>query len=286
MRRNYRVTARRICAVAALVMVTAWGIPALAPAPAALASPAVASAATHTTSRVHIDAAGDCDTYVNKVYKKLTPAQKALVTAGCLAGGTTIIGVAPHVSISIQLAVCGGFLTAAKIDPITMTAACVIAVGPGLLSIQFCGPNLGSDCLNAWGGGPWVDVYTGGDENSDTNQHFMVIDDVDQNGNQTGNAQIMFAGNGSWNGQCIGDAYNNSGNADTSLDPCATPSQAAGWGTQFTWGTSGCPSGTVWFHDNHWNGYLGPSGNPVNGSHWYLNKPSKVCLEIWTDYAA
>ena len=41
MRRNYRVTVRRICAAVALVMVTAGGIPALAPAPAALASPAV-----------------------------------------------------------------------------------------------------------------------------------------------------------------------------------------------------------------------------------------------------
>ena len=121
---------------------------------------------------------------------------------------------------------------------------------------------------------------------SDTNQHFMVIDEVDQNGNQTGNAEIMFVGSGSWFGRCIGDASNNSGLADVSLDACARPGQTAGWGTQFTWGTSGCPSGTVWFHNNHWNGYLGPIDNAVNGSHWYLNKPSKVCLDIWTDVAA
>lgn len=287
MRRNYRVTARRICVVAALVMVTTWGIP----APAAFASPAVASAAAHSTSRVQPNTGGDCDTYVNKVYKNLTAGQKGLVTVGCQSGGTTIPGVAPHVSLSIQLAVCGGFLTAAKIDPITMTAACFIAVGPGAIgtitSTQYCGPNFGSDCLNAWGGGPYVNVYTGGDENSDTNQHFMVINDVDQNGDQTGNAQIMFVGSGSsWFGQCIGDASNNSGLADVSLDGCARPGQNPGWGTQFTWGTSGCPSGTVWFHNNHWNGYLGPPDNPVNGSHWYLNKPSKVCLDIWEDLAA
>ena len=278
MRRNYKMTVRRICTAVALVTVTAWGIAALAPAPAALASPAVASAATHSTPpHVPPRGAAECEKIVSNNYK-VTP----LVTVGCQSGATGVPGVAPHVSISIQLAVCGGFLTAAKIDPLTMTFACFAAVGPSLLSTQYCGPNSGSDCLNAWGGGPYVNVYTGGDENTDTNQHFMVID---ENGDQNGTAEIMFTGNGSWFGQCIGDASNNSGLADTSLDACALPGQTAGWGTQFTWGTSGCPSGTVWFHNNHWNGYLGPSDNPVNGSHWYLNKPSKVCLAIWTNLA-
>jgi hypothetical protein len=277
MRRNYRVTVRRICAAAALVMVTAWGIPALAPAPAALASPAVASAATHSTPRPsrRPAAAAECEKIVSNNYTV-----GALVTAGCQAGATGVPGVAPHISIGIQLAVCGGFLTAAKIDPLTMTFACFAAVGPSLLSIQFCGPNFGSDCLNAWGGGPWVDVYTGGDETGDTHQHFMVID---ENGDRNGTAEIMFTGSGSWNGQCIGDAYNKSGYADTSLDPCARPGQSAGWGTQMTWGTSGCPSGTAWFHDNHWNGYLAPGNG--NGSHWYLNDQTKTCLAIWTDLA-
>jgi hypothetical protein len=279
MRRNYRVTVRRICAAVALVMVTAWGIPALAPAPAALASPAVAPVATHITApRVHPRDAAACEKIVSNNYPV-----GALATAGCQAGATGVPGVAPHISISIQLAVCGGFLTAAKIDPITMTFACFAAVGPSLLSTQYCGPNLGNDCLNAWGGGPWVNVSTSGDETGDTNQHFMVID---ENGDQNGTAEIMFTGNGSWNGQCIGDASNNSGNADTSLDACAAPGQTPGWGTQMTWGTSGCPSGTAWFHDAHWNGYLGPPAGAVNGSHWYLNKPSPVCLAIWTDLAA
>jgi hypothetical protein len=283
MRRNYKMTVRRICAAVGLVMVTAWGIPALAPAPAALASPAVASATTHSTPpHAHLPGAarpldaGDCTTKVEKAGYTVG----ALVTAGCQAGAFSIPGAAPHVSISIQLAACGGFLTAAKIDPITMTFACLFAVGPSLLSIQFCGPNFGSDCLNAWGGGPWVDVYTGGDETGDTHQHFMVID---ENGDENGTAEIMFTGSGSWNGECIGDAYNNTGYADTSLDACARPGQSAGWGTQMTWGTSGCPSGTVWFHDNHWNGYLAPGAG--DGSHWYLNDQTKTCLAIWTDLA-
>ncbi len=279
MRRNYRVTVRRICAAAALVMVTAGGIPALAPAPAALASPAVASAATHSPPpRVHPHAAGECLTYVGARYEVTS-----LVTLGCQWGATTIIGVAPHVSISIQLALCSGFLTAAFIDPITLTFGCALAVGPSLIGTQYCGPNFGNDCLNAWNGGPWVNVYTGGDELRDTHQNFMVID---ENGDRNGTAEIMYTGSGSWNGECIGDAYNNSGYADTSLDPCARPGQSAGWGTQMTWGTSGCPSGTVWFHDGHWNGYLAPANNAVNGSHWYLNDQTKTCLDIWTNYAA
>jgi hypothetical protein len=268
----------RMCAAAALaITVTVCGVTALAPA--ASASPAVASVATRSTAPQVPLAAGECQRFVKNGKYPIT----AAVIAGCLAGSTTIIGVAPHISIGIQLSVCGGFLTAAKVDPLTMTLACFAALGPATQSTQYCGPNLGNDCLNAWGGGPWVNVYTGGDEISDTDQHFMVID---ENGDQNGTAEIMFTGSGSWNGQCIGDAYNNSGYADTSLDPCARPGQSAGWGTQFTWGTSGCPSGTAWFYDARWKGYLGPPAGAVNGSHWYLNKPSKVCLAIWTDTAA
>jgi len=291
MRRNYRATARRLCAVAALIMVTAWGIPALLPAATALASPAAPSAASRSASPARPEALGDCTSYVLKQYPNMTPAQGALVATGCGIGATTILGVAPHVSVSIQMAGCGAFISAARIDPLTMTVACWSAIGPGgigaIESSQYCGPNLGSDCLNAWSGGPYVNVYTGGDENTDTNQHFIVLGEVDSNGDETGDVQIMFVGTGSsWFGQCIGDASNNSGLADTSLDGCALPGQTAGWGTQFTWGTSGCPAGTVWFHDNHWNGYLGPVANPVNGSHWYLNKPSPVCLDIWLDVAS
>ena len=240
------------------------------------ADAAVASAATHSKPPPR-RGAGECETYVGKRYA-VTP----LVTTGCQFGATGIPGVAPHVSISIQLAVCSGFLTAAFIDALTVTFACFLAVGPSLLSTQYCGPNFGSDCLNAWGGGPYVNVYTGGDETGDTHQNFMVIA---ENGNQNGTAEIMYTGSGSWFGQCIGDASNLSGQADVSLDPCARPGQSAGWGTQMTWGTSGCPSGTVWFHDNHWNGYLAPANNAVNGSHWYLNDQTKTCLDIWTNVA-
>src|SRR5689334_11806292 len=123
MRRNYKMTVRRICTAVALVMVTAWGIPALALAPAALASPAVASAGTHgTPPRVHPDGAGDCEAVVENSPNDYTVTAK--VRSGCLLGATTVPGVAPHVSIGFQLSACGGVLTWAGIDPITMTFAC------------------------------------------------------------------------------------------------------------------------------------------------------------------
>ena len=200
------------------------------------------------------------------------------MTLGCNAGAIGYPG-RPDVSEAIAIAVCSGFLLAARVDKATTAAAC-FAANPlqVIVSTQLCEANpYYSDCPNAWGGGPWVKDYTGGPELSDTNQDFMVID---ENGSQTGPSEIMFYGNSSWSGQCIGDAYNNSGRADVSLDPCGLPGQAqAGWGTQMTWGTSGCPSGEAWFHDSHWNGYLGP-GSSVNGSPFYLNKPSPVCFSF------
>ena len=283
MRRNNRIAGRIWAAAALAITVIVCGIPALAPAAsadsaAASADSAVVSAATRSTPAAsHRRGAAECEHIVENNYTVT-----ALVTAGCQAGATGVPGVAPHISIGIQLAVCGGFLTAAKIDPLTMTFACFAAVGPAVItSTQWCGPAPpGNDCLNAWGGGPYVNVYTGGPENRDTHDHFMVID---ENGDQNGPAEIMYTGSGSWFGRCIGDASNDSTLADVSLDACARPGQSAGWGTQFTWGTSGCPSGEAWFHDNHWNGYLGPPAGAVSGSHWYLNKPSKVCFALVLD---
>ena len=95
-----------------------------------------------------------------------------------------------------------------------------------------------------------------------------------------GYSQIAFIGSSSWSGECIGDAYNNSNDADVSLDPCGSASGGQGWGTNMTWGTSGCPSGEAWFYDAHWKGYLGPPAGAVNGSHFYLNKPSPVCFSV------
>lgn len=128
--------------------------------------------------------------------------------------------------------------------------------------LQWCYYSGKFACLNAWGGGPWVDTYTGGPEDNDTNQMFSTVTE----GSYT---DLSWTGG---SGECIGDAYNSSSYADTSLDPCGS-----GWGTNFTEGSSGCPQGDDWFYNSHWKGYLGPVANWTNGSHFYLNKPTPYC---------
>lgn len=118
-------------------------------------------------------------------------------------------------------------------------------------------------CLNAWGGGPWVNTYTGG-PNTQNNDFTISVSEIKDTG---GNA---------WSGDCIGDAHNSASYADVSLDPCGT-----GVGTQFIVSTSGCESNQVSFYNIQWNGYLGPVDNWVNGSHFYLNKPTPYCFTMY-----
>lgn len=192
----------------------------------------------------------------------------------------------PHYEhfLALAQAACGGILMGVGVGPLIAAGACIDATANPVFFTeqQWCENTVGTGCLNAWSGGPWINDYTGGPETRDINQEMFV---VNENGNTdgSGNNQIVFAGNDSWGGQCIGDAYNDPTYADTSLDPCAFPAfnQSAGWGTQMTVGTSGCPSGEAWFHDNHWNGYLGPVGGAVNGSHFYLNKPTPYCFQVY-----
>lgn len=189
-----------------------------------------------------------------------------------------------HYWLAAAQAACGGILLVVGVAPAIAAGACIDASSDAVpfTEQQWCDTTGGTACLNAWSGGPWINDYTGGPETRDINQEMFVIN---ENGNTdfSGNNQIAFVGNDSWKNQCIGDAYNNPNDADTSLDPCALPAfgQAAGWGTQMTVGTSGCPTGEAWFHDNHWNGYLGPVGGATNGSHFYLNKPTKYCFQVY-----
>jgi hypothetical protein len=152
------------------------------------------------------------------------------------------------------------------------------------LSGEFCYYGTSSGlwaCLNAWGGGPWVKAYTGG-PNGTENNYFEAVQETD------GYWYIAYTGNPTspWYGYCIGDAYNKSGNADTSLDPCGT-----GWGTNFRLvhgpGYNGCPTGNYYAFENiHWPGWLGPIGNPTggwtNGSVFYLNKPQEFCFGLYS----
>jgi hypothetical protein len=282
MRQNSRITGRGICAAVALVItVTVCGVPAVAPA--AFADSAVASAATHSAlasspqgpeTRQGPDSSASCVFYLSGIYPE---GDSAVFTVWCNIPATA--PTSPLWGYALAVGACVGGLVRYGVFIKYASFACGVLANPHLpfSQEQWCS---GNDCPNAWGGGPWVNVYTGGPETGDTNQDFFLADDDNANDNATGYYQIIYAGSSSWAGECIGDAYNNSGYADTSLDPCGSASGGAGWGTIMTVGTSGCPSGEAWFHDNHWNGYLAPANDAGNGSHFYLNDQSKVCFNV------
>lgn len=104
--------------------------------------------------------------------------------------------------------------------PISVVLATETPEASAATGIQYCFGN--TSCLNAWGGGPHVNAYTGG-----TNNQFKLIYE------SNGNVELEFVGGGTWSGMCVGDANSESGDARVSLDPCGTNGANAGWGTQF-----------------------------------------------------
>ena len=125
--------------------------------------------------------------------------------------------------------------------------------------------------INAWNGGPWVKNYYGGLPTT-PNDDFTLI-----SLSPTVYHALKFTGTGGNVGRCIGDAYNDPGDARASLGKCGTGGTGEDWGVDMTYGGSGCPLGWYWFHDVHWGGYLGPASN-TNGVNMYLNKPDKYCF--------
>jgi hypothetical protein len=172
-----------------------------------------------------------------------------------------------------------GGLVGAILLPIGAVLAIGIPEASAASGQQYCYIPQGESgvhaCLNAWGGGPWVDVST---NDNTRNNDFTYINNTNNE-----NVELEFTGDGAWSGNCIGDAYNQSGQASTSLDGCGTNGQGAGWGTQFIYITGGCPPGEVSFYNIHWGGYLGPPNGWVNGSHFYLNKPGQYCF-LYSNY--
>jgi hypothetical protein len=132
---------------------------------------------------------------------------------------------------------------------------------------QWCGS--GNVCLNAWNGGPSVRQYGPYVVNDD----FMAIVDP----NRPSAFQLEDTDGGAYNGWCVGDYGDNSGNATTGLVGCASGSNTGGWGSNFTYVESGCPSGTVRLYNQHWGGYVAPASGG-DGAEWYLNTPDTYCF--------
>lgn len=141
------------------------------------------------------------------------------------------------------------------------------------LTGQWCWDSTGLGgwvCLNAWNGGPQVNVST----NAHTrNNDFTIIQ------NSAGYSELEFVGGGNYSGYCIGDFNNLSGQASAGLVPCGNDGvSAAGWGTSLQLRLNGCDVGKVAFNDVHWKGFIGPPNGWSNGSHFYLNKPGYFCF--------
>ena len=220
-------------------------------------------------------AAGDCTDQLKNFGYTVTTVRAGICNTVALASGL------PETLKAAAVGVCTGGLKATGVGIVASGAACLAGIGPAIVQFQeWCYYNGGYACLNAWGGGPYVNVYRDGPETSDTHQDFVILDNE-----ATGYYELAYVGSGGYSGECIGDYNNNSGLADTGLVACGTASGNQGWGTNMDWGTNGCPSGEAWVYDYHWNGYLGPPNNYVNGSHFYLNKPASanVCFAVTFD---
>jgi hypothetical protein len=154
-----------------------------------------------------------------------------------------------------------------------LLAACLLAVGFGSFLManpasaqgtpQLC--YLESFCLNAWNGGPYVNVYSPNVSN-DAFQYIYI-------GFNTW--VIQYEGSGRYSGDCIGDYNNDKYDARAGLYSNCTTGNVA-WGAKFTVDSLDCPSNEVAFHNNHWGGYLAPAGFN-NGDAFYLNS-SIVCF--------
>jgi hypothetical protein len=130
---------------------------------------------------------------------------------------------------------------------------------------QMCATSSGQTaCLNAWNGGPWVKVYA---KRGTSHNDFTLGWDA-----TLGVWDLVYTGGGPWNGQCVGDANNDSQNPEVSLDPCPSGKNSGGWGTHLI--ESPCNGGAgLEFYDVRWKGYLSPSlyGNGADGAVFILD---------------
>lgn len=155
---------------------------------------------------------------------------------------------------------------------VSLAAAVLLTLGLGIGSLLMANPAYassgtqycdGSQCLNAWNGGPAVNTFTPNVSNND----FHTTSDSD------GGTALQFQGSGSFFGACIGDFGNSSTNARAGLDDnCA--GGTVPWGANLQ--ASTCPGG-IEFKDIHWNGWLGPA-TTGNGVAFFLNKPTPYCF--------
>jgi hypothetical protein len=133
--------------------------------------------------------------------------------------------------------------------------------------LQFCDTGPG-DALNAWSGGPQINVYGC---NYVDNNFFTVI----QNASNSNYWNIEDTGGGFYDGYCIGDLGNSPSVTRAGLvGGCG--GQTIGWGGNF--GDRLCDNNNgLEFYNVHHNGWLVPNGNNA-GDQFDLNGAEPVCF--------
>lgn len=174
-----------------------------------------------------------------------------------------------HISKRVWVAICG-LLSVLTLGTVAFAAPAFANTGT-----NWClGSTSPGECINAWKGGPFVKLYTGGPT---TNGDFLWDHGIALP------AQYLIFGNTSsnWFGQCMGAAYNDPNNMQVSLDPCPGQNGGSGsgdgWGTHWVRHTEVCSNGWVAFKNNQSGGWLGPESEG-NGAQFYRNKPSPWCF--------
>ncbi|HSW80045.1 MAG TPA: hypothetical protein VLG47_04685 [Candidatus Saccharimonadales bacterium] len=132
---------------------------------------------------------------------------------------------------------------------------------------QYCASG-GITCLNAWGGGPEVNVYSPGAAH---NQFYLELNN--------GYYNIKYEGGGSYDAACISDFNGLQDNARAGLVSCGG-SAGTPWGANFNFINCTGGGGSGWIINNvHWSKFLGPR-TANNGEPFYLNKPTGWCFLV------
>jgi hypothetical protein len=128
-----------------------------------------------------------------------------------------------------------------------------------------------SPCLNAWGGGPYLNAHSPGVSHED-----FAAKSVDRNG--TYYYQLEYLPDG----PCVGDYGGGSGDAGAAMNDTCNGSNGYGgsYGTLFDYYSDGCPNGGGVFCNVHWGGNLYAA--EADGSAYYLNSASGTCQYEFT----
>lgn len=168
-------------------------------------------------------------------------------------------------------------------------SACLLATGIGLAVTapgasatgygnQWCYEASGGlqACLDAWGGGPRVNVEIY--RNVSYDENFTLIWNSYYQADE-----LELTNGGNYSGQCLGDYGNTSSSASSGLVSCGF-NGGAGWGALWYYSTpAGCPSNYYVFQNIHWSqvfgkgAYLSP-GSMSDGDHFYNTNNVGYCF--------